>query len=275
VFSRASAGVPMLMNVILAMGSTASAVPTLPEPVMTAPGSLNAPSAPSAVGAAGALSAAAAAPSPAQIRAAVTALRADPNLGKPHSMRSLQWVRSKAPPPPDSPTWILGLFEFLGQTASLLLWIAGSAVAALAVIWIGRLLRASSSRTARPQQLTVSRIGGLDIRPASLPDDVGAAALALLEAGRTRDALSLLYRGALSRAVHRHGVAIHESFTEGEALRAVESRLDSPRVAYFRELLGLWQRAMYAGQATAVEPVAALCASFGATLGGATLEGAP
>jgi len=209
------------------------------------------------------------APSPAEIGAVAKQLRADPNLGSPHSVRSLQWVRSKAPPPPDSPTWIVGLFEFLGQTASLLLWIAGSVVAALGVVWIVRLLRARSPRAAAPGRVTVSHISGLDIRPTSLPDDVGAAALALLEAGQTREALSLLYRGALSRAVHRHGVAIQESFTEGEALRAVESRLDTPRVDYFRALLGLWQRVIYAGQPTAAPPVAALCSSFDATLGGA------
>jgi hypothetical protein len=162
------------------------------------------------------------------------------------------------------------LFEFLGQTASLLLWIVGSIVAALGIIWIARLLRARAPRTVDRQRLKVSHISGLDIRPASLPDDVGAAALALLEAGKTRDALSLLYRGALSRAVHRHGVAIQESFTEGEALRAVESRLETPRVDYFRELLGLWQRAVYAGQPTPAEPVAVLCSNFSATLGGAS-----
>ncbi len=207
-------------------------------------------------------------PAPAAIRAAAAKLRMDPNLGSDHTVRSLHWVDNGAPPP-ESPAWMLGLFEYIGQAASVVLWIIGGIAAAVAVVWIYRLIRARSPRSQVAHALTTSHVSGLDIRPASLPDDVGAAALALLQAGRTRDALSLLYRGALSRAVHRFGVIIRESFTEGEALRAVQSRLDRPRAEYFRDLVALWQRAVYAGQTPSTEPVAALCANFSTTLGGA------
>ena len=208
-----------------------------------------------------------AAPTPAQIEAAAAKLRTDPNLGNQHKVRSLHWVESRTQPPPEAPAWIQGLFEYLGQTASVLLWIAGGVAAAIAIVWIFRLIRARAPRAARVQTPpAASHVSGLDIRPASLPEDVGAAALALLEAGRTRDALSLLYRGALSRAVHRFAIPIEESFTEGEALGALQSRLDRPRADYFRELLGLWQSAVYAGQTTAPESVAALCTGFSSTL---------
>jgi hypothetical protein len=207
------------------------------------------------------------APTAADIRAAVDKLRADPNLGTKHSVRSLQWVKGDAPAPsPDTPAWILGLFQFLGQTASLFLWLAGAVVAAFAAVWIYRLIRARAPRAPVLRQAAASHIGGLDISPESLPDDIGAAALGLLQAGRTRDALSLLYRGALSCAVHRYGVVIDPSFTEAEALRAVEGRLDGARVNYFRELIGLWQRVVYAGQTATPEPVATLCTGFAATL---------
>ena len=108
----------------------------------------------------------------------------------------------------------------------------------------------------------VTRIGDMDIRPESLPADIGAAALALAEAGKTREALSLLYRGALSRAVHRFGAAIGESFTEGEALRAVGLRLDPTRLEYFSDLVGIWRRAGYAGEALSGDPVRHLCRGF-------------
>ena len=250
---RASAAV----FAMLLLGATAFAQSTIAPAEPTTPAEASAPGR-----RAGALT-------PAQIRAVATHLRTDPNLGVKHTVRSLRWVQSDQPPPAESPPWLLGLFEFLGQAGSLLLWIAGGITAAVAAVWILRLTRARWPAAARPQAVPVSHIGGLDIRPASLPDDVGAAALALLRAGRTRDALSLLYRGALSRAVHVHGVTVRESFTEGEALRAVESRLDGPRIDYFRELLGLWQRTTYAGQTTAADSVAALCSRFGATLGDA------
>jgi hypothetical protein len=112
----------------------------------------------------------------------------------------------------------------------------------------------------------VAHIGDMDIRPESLPENIGAAALALAEAGKTREALSLLYRGALSRAVHRFGIPIGDSYTEGEALRAVGAHLDAARLAYFGELVGIWRRAVYAGEVLADAPVRDLCRSFAAAL---------
>jgi hypothetical protein len=212
----------------------------------------------------------AAAPTQEEVRAAVAKLRDDPNLGGEHTLRSLRWVSSRAsPPPPESPAWVVGLFQFLGETASVLIWIAGGVAVAVAAVWLYRLLKTRSTKARITQSAMTSHVGELDIRPTSLPDDIGAAALALLQAGRSRDALSLLYRGALSRAVHRFGVAIDESFTEGEALRAVDARLDRPRAEYFGELVGLWQRAVYAGQTAASDPVAALCTRFASALDGA------
>ena len=81
--------------------------------------------------------------------------------------------------------------------------------------------------------------------------------------------LSLLYRGALSRAVHRYGIAILPSATEGEALRAVNATLDPSRAAYFSDLVTLWQRAVYAGELALREPIDRLCRGFAASLEGA------
>jgi Domain of unknown function (DUF4129) len=207
------------------------------------------------------------------IQSAVAKLRADPSLGSEKKIRSLRWTGSRkaSPSPPPgrtSPSWILGLFEFMSQSASLLLWIAGAVAAAIAVVWIIRWLKAYVPAPSMALPPGVERVAGMDIRPESLPVDVGAAALALLEAGRTRDALSLLYRGALSRAVHRYGVAIDESYTEGEAVAAVNARLDAPRAAYISNLVGIWQRAVYAGDAVARDAVAGLCRGFQPALDG-------
>jgi hypothetical protein len=207
---------------------------------------------------------------PAAVQAAVETLRQDPNLSHDKTIRSLHWVIGQKPPeqPKDAPAWIVSLFQFLAQSASLLIWVAGAIGLAVAAVWVYRLAK---SRQSAPRVAALegsSRVRDLDINPNSLPADVGTAAMNLLEAGRTREALSLLYRGSLSRAVHRFSVAVGESFTEGEALRAVSERLDPPRVEYFSALVASWQRVVYAAEAPAAESVAVLCREFAPTFDG-------
>jgi hypothetical protein len=206
-----------------------------------------------------------------EIRAAAAKLRADPNLGGEKTLRTLRLNQSndaKTAKAAQPPGWLTRLFDFLAQSSSLLLWIAGAVCVAIAVVWGIRMLRERSPATA-PREHAVESLHGLDIRPESLPENIGAVALELLEAGREREALSLLYRGALSRAVHRHGIAIAASATEGEALRAVNATLDPPRAAYFADLVALWQRAVYAGESVSAKPIARLCRGFSESLEGA------
>jgi hypothetical protein len=203
-----------------------------------------------------------------EIRAAAAKLRADPNLGGEKTLRTLRWKQTNDAKPAQTPRWLTGLFDFLAQSSSLLLWILGALCVAIAVVWGIRKLRERVPVAAAPQR-GVESLHGLDIRPESLPENIGAVALELLEAGRHREALSLLYRGALSRAVHRHGVAIAASATEGEALRAVNATLDPHRAAYFANVVALWQRAVYAGESVMREPIARLCRGFSESLEGA------
>jgi hypothetical protein len=89
----------------------------------------------------------------------------------------------------------------------------------------------------------------------------------MLEAGQAREAMSLLYRGALARTVQLFGVAIGAGATEGEVLRTVAGRVDGPRFGYLCELVQLWQRAVYAGDGTApsaatIERILRLCSAF-------------
>jgi hypothetical protein len=202
-----------------------------------------------------------------EIRAAAAKLRADPNLGGEKSLRTLRWNEGKEAKAAPTPRWLTRLFDFLAQSSSLLLWIVGALCVAFAVVWGIRVLRERVPAAATPEP-QVASLHGLDIRPESLPENIGAAALELLEAGRERDALSLLYRGALSRAVHRHGIAIAASATESEALRAVNATLDPPRASYFSDLVALWQRTVYAGESVMREPIARLCRGFAESLEG-------
>ena len=78
----------------------------------------------------------------------------------------------------------------------------------------------ASARAPRGDDAFVAptHVRDLDIRPESLPDDIGAAARALWDRGEHRAALALLYRGLLSRLAHVHRLPIRDSSTEGDCL---------------------------------------------------------
>ena len=205
-----------------------------------------------------------AAPSQTALDAAVADLRQDPNLGGRTKVRTLRWVgKSRPTPPPTSPSWLPGLFEYFGQFAGWLLWAGGAGAAAVAVVWIVRLLKARVPR-AVPDQPKVAdrRVLDLGIDPDTLPDDVGAAALELLRDSRVRDCLSLLYRASLSSAVRGFGVNIGAQLTEREVLGVIKGVLDEPRARYLSDLVSMRQRVVYAGEAVAPDMIQPLCARF-------------
>jgi hypothetical protein len=111
-----------------------------------------------------------------------------------------------------------------------------------------------------------SHVRDLDIRPESLPDDIGAAAAALWDRGNQRAALALLYRGAVSRLVHAHGVPIRASSTEGDCLTLAGPQLDSTAAEYFSRLVTTWRNAVYGGLSPTTSVVHELCSRFGDAL---------
>jgi hypothetical protein len=86
----------------------------------------------------------------------------------------------------------------------------------------------------------------MELAPDKLPADVAAAALELARAGRLREALSLLYRGALSDLVHRRGVELFSSHTEGEVLALAQKALPTQGGFYLERLVKAWGLAAYA-----------------------------
>jgi hypothetical protein len=205
----------------------------------------------------------------ASLDAALNEIKRDPNLGGDSKVRTLKWTQTSTaePVPRDPSPWIIGLFDYLGGISGLLLWVSGAAAVAVAAVWMYRYLRALPRPTHTPDLTpAMGQVLDLDIRPNSLPDDVSAAALALSGAGYLREALSLLYRASLSRAVNRFGVAIGPSLTEREALGVMKASLDDSRAAYFADLVMMRQRLIYAGEAVGHDQVAPLCSRFGDVL---------
>ena len=107
-----------------------------------------------------------------------------------------------------------------------------------------------------------SHVRELDIRPESLPADIGAAVRALWLAGERRAALSLLYRGALSRLVHSYGVAIGDASTEGDCVRLARGALPTASADFVAALVQAWQVAVYGDRVLATEHVLRLCDDF-------------
>ena len=107
-----------------------------------------------------------------------------------------------------------------------------------------------------------SHVRELDIRPESLPADIGAAVRAAWLAGKQRIALSLLYRGALSRLVHSLAVPIDDASTEGDCVRLASSVLGAERIAFLRRLVGTWQLGVYGDRPPETASVLALCDDF-------------
>jgi hypothetical protein len=95
----------------------------------------------------------------------------------------------------------------------------------------------------------------MQLAPDTLPADVPEAAARLAAAGKLRDALSLLYRGALSELVHKRGVQLLASHTEGEAVRLAG-------MAYFAALVDAWRRCAYARRLPANDEVEQLAKKY-------------
>lgn len=217
-----------------------------------------------------------------QVGAAVERLRADPHLPGTKTEKKLRFKdRGEDDDKEDeksddgSIAWLRDFAKAVAEGARWLVWGLG----ALALAWLLlRLRRWTQMRAAggRPPGDTLpSHVGSLDIRPLSLPDDIGGAVAALWQRGQHRPALSLLYRGALSRLVHVHGVPVRAASTEGECVALAAARLPSGAQAFLVRLVDAWQLAAYGGRLPATGQVLAVCGEFDRHLGAGADAAAP
>ena len=191
-------------------------------------------------------------------------MRADPDLGATTKERIWRFKPTDDKRDPPAPAWAgLGtLVRWLAESGRVIVWLLGAAALSAVVVaarrWFavrGDALRGTGARLP-------SHVRELDIRPESLPADIGAAVRELWLAGERRAALSLLYRGALSRLVHEHAVAIGSASTEGDCVRLARAALAQPNGDYVGALVHAWQLAVYGGRALATPQVLALCSDF-------------
>ena len=212
---------------------------------------------------------AARAPDPSQIARAIAIVKADPNLATERTVRTLKWTGEERPPPSDEPAylgWLIEFVEWFAQSARMLVWVAVALLAGLLAIYLVRLTGSRSPSTGNRRSPAPTHVQDLDIRPESLPDNIGEAARKLWDSGEHRAALSVLYRGVLSRLVHVHNVPIRDSSTEGDCLRLSSPRLREDQRNYVTLLIRVRQHAVYGGQQPETASLYTLCDGFAPAL---------
>ncbi len=200
----------------------------------------------------------------------------DPVFGHMEPVRRLRYIgpewKSDDKPKEWEWSWLKELAAFLAGAVRVIAWSAAAVTVALLIYYIARYIRLharAGGAGARPDFLF-----GLDVRPESLPDDVGTAAAALAREGSVRGALSLLYRASLVRFMD-DGLEFLHGDTEGDCVRRVEAFAAPKRLAYFMRLVAAWQAHAYAHETTDRDMLLGLAREWGSHFGAPRAGSAP
>jgi hypothetical protein len=169
---------------------------------------------------------------------------------------------------------VIALLESLGRLVArlgeFLLWFGAVLLLAWLTYRIVGDLRGKRPRPkgeVAPKMLPVV-VSGLDLTWSSLPRQLVRAVREQLDEGYYREALSLLYRGALSREVHRHRLEIPGSATEWECMALVQAVRPAEEAAFFRQLTRLWMQLAYDHAIPSRGQVEGLCREWESVFGG-------
>lgn len=160
-----------------------------------------------------------------------------------------------------------GAFAGIGQ---LLFWMVTICVLVWLIWMIVKNAHSLKGRTSdREEERKVARtVAGMNIAPESLPDDIVGNARRLWEEEKYREALGLLYRGAISSLVNQRIVEIEESDTEMDCLRRVSGVGEPAHSPYFHQLTSAWMQEAYAKRRPEDEVVESLWAHWPFPKGG-------
>ncbi|MGE3179321.1 MAG: DUF4129 domain-containing protein [Vicinamibacterales bacterium] len=172
----------------------------------------------------------------------------------------VEWrPKAQETPEAEAPFWMRRLSGAVDAAAGAIRWLVWPA-GILVLAWIIRRVSAGRIGVTRPvREPLPDVVFGVDVRPASLPDDVAGQARALIERGEITAALGLLYRGALSALVHRRGLSVGAGDTEEDCVRRSTLVLGAAGQAFFGDLVGCWQLAAYAHRPPSGSHAASLC----------------
>lgn len=211
-----------------------------------------------------------------QAQEAIKTVLQQPEFSRKEIQRNIKFDE-----PEESTFWkkffkFLSNFEGFVAAASVLeiaLWIAVLALIGFVLYryrhWLAaHFVRVTPLPTPKAKPVTLF---GMDVTRESLPNDISAHALALLQAGDVRAALALLYRASLFHLVHS-GVDIHDGHTERECVDLMRKYFSNKysadntsaqaRIHYFATLTREWQRLAYGHLTPAAEQAQSLCANW-------------
>ena len=151
-----------------------------------------------------------------------------------------------------------GESEFLGggqplfsSSGSLIFWIVATLVVA-GLVWLivtnRQTFKGEPSENTKEEKKKIRTVAGMNVTPESLPKRLVEVARELWSQGRHKEALGLLYRGAISSLVTRQLVDIDESDTEMDCLDRVLIIGDPASPLYFEVLTTAWMGQAYARQ---------------------------
>ncbi|MDA7887909.1 hypothetical protein N9A86_00820 [Akkermansiaceae bacterium] len=141
--------------------------------------------------------------------------------------------------------------KMLVQGGSLIFWMIVTMVVA-GLIWLivtnRQMFKAGPREDSKDEKKKVRTVAGMNVTPESLPKRLVEVARDLWNQGKHKEALGLLYRGAISSLVTRQLVDIEESDTELDCLYRVLARGESASPQYFESLTEAWMIQAYASQ---------------------------
>ena len=188
-------------------------------------------------------------------------------VSMPRFLHEWEWETDDEPGDPP-PQWLQDLLAaiatFVAEFGQVILIALGLGVVGWLVL---RILREGGLRLDLPtpgarRKHVPGELFGLEITEESLPDDVAGEALGAARSGRPRDALALLYRGALSRLALVHGAELSRGVTERECLDVARPLLAAAAADYFARLTGTWLRCAYGHLDPTVDDLGALCEAW-------------
>jgi len=184
-------------------------------------------------------------PRVADVRAEVDTIYDSDDFGSVKKVRKLRFIPTEknARSSPSSEL-LLDIVQAIMAISRLVVYVAAGAILILVIWALLRFSPASWRINRRP------KLESLDVEhhplTRSLPADIVAHALAALNANNPREAISLLYRGALATVMRRHDLSIPASATEAECQQIVSLCNNQTQTQSFNTITHKWSQTAYA-----------------------------